>query len=74
MAFRNTAICSCIVYKQIQPYCLSEGVDYGFREEPAYRYHGKYRETSPQYLAGRGAVRYSAALRHLIPVRSRQKK
>ncbi|XP_054266785.1 ATP-binding cassette sub-family C member 5-like isoform X5 [Macrosteles quadrilineatus] len=42
--------------------------------EGTYRYPGEYRKTAPQYLPGRGVVRYSSALRHLIPVRARKKK
>ncbi|KAG8324226.1 Multidrug resistance-associated protein 5 [Homalodisca vitripennis] len=42
--------------------------------EPAYRYHGEYRRTAPPYVAGRGFIRYSSALQHLIPVRPRNKK
>jgi len=42
--------------------------------EEMYRYPGEYRKTAPQYLPGRGVVRYSSALRHLIPVRTKKKK
>uniref|UniRef100_A0A1B6LUM9 Multidrug resistance-associated protein 5-like n=1 Tax=Graphocephala atropunctata TaxID=36148 RepID=A0A1B6LUM9_9HEMI len=55
---------------------LDSNPDDGDCEEPesAYRYHGAYRRAALPYVAGRGFVRYSSALQHLIPVRPRKKK
>uniref|UniRef100_A0A1B6CJL9 Uncharacterized protein n=1 Tax=Clastoptera arizonana TaxID=38151 RepID=A0A1B6CJL9_9HEMI len=47
--------------------------DVGVKQE-AYRYHGVYRKTTPQYIPGKGVSRYSHALRNLIPVRRKTKK
>lgn len=47
--------------------------DIGSIRQEAYRYHGAYRKTSPQYIPGKGVARYNAALRNLIPVRRKPK-